>query len=139
MRLTNLVTTVCTAVGAAPIHGEDIPVVTSLQISLVSGIAYVSGRDMTVKTASQFLAAVGMNVGVGYGMHQLVRVLAKVLAPSAGHVLSGAMAGVTTYAIGKAAILYFVEGKGPDEAKAVFEKYRTMKGPSEYEDASAKA
>lgn len=138
MRLTKLVTTVSTVVGAAPMPGLDIPVVTSLQISLVSGIAYVSGRDVSTKTAGEFLAAVGMNVGVGYGMHQLVRVLAKVLAPGAGHAVSGAMAGATTYAIGLAATSYFVEGKGPDEAKALFDKYRKMKGPPGQEVESTK-
>jgi uncharacterized protein len=128
MRLTTLVSTVCAGVGATPIPGVDIPIITGLQLSLVSGIAYVSGREMSLKTASEFLAAVGMNVGVGYGMRQLTRALAKVVAPGAGHAVSGAMAGAATYAIGKAAVLYFIDGKGPAEAKAFFEKQLTIKG-----------
>ena len=114
--------TVCAGVGTTSVPGVDISVITGLQLSLVLGIAYVSGREMSLKTASEFLAAVGMNVGVGSGMRQLTRALAKLVAPAAGYAVSGVMASAATYAIGKAAVLYIFDGKGPAKSKAFFEK-----------------
>lgn len=121
-RLTNVVAGLCGGIAATPLPVADIAPITSLQVSLVAGIAYVSGREMSVKTAAEFMAAMGMNVGIGYGLREVARALLKTLAPGPGTAASAAIAAAATYAIGRAATAYFLDGKSEEEAKAKFEE-----------------
>jgi uncharacterized protein (DUF697 family) len=122
----NACVTLCTAVGTEPIPLADFPILTSLQISMVASIIYISGRTVSRKMAAEFIAALGANVGMGIVLREGSRALLK-LFPGWGNVISGAIAGAGTYAIGKAATAYFIEGGTIEEARRLFR--RTKKKP----------
>src|SRR5207247_7475699 len=56
-------TAVSAAIGAQPIPLADLPILTSLQLTMVSGIMYVSGRERSLRAAAEFVGAVGATVG----------------------------------------------------------------------------
>ncbi len=119
IRLTQLISGLTAAVAAAPIPVADLAPITALQISLISGIAYISGREMSTKTAMEFLGAIGLNVGAGFAFREAARALVKLI-PGFGSVVSSAVAGAATFALGKAAIAYFIDDKSAEDAKDVF-------------------
>lgn len=120
------VTAICAAVGAQPIPLADFPILTSLQASMVAGIAHISGREWSPKLAAEFIAAMGANVGAGLILREGARAAAK-LVPMWGNAISGAVAGAGTYAVGKAAVAYFVEGVSIPDARGIFRRKRQEK------------
>jgi len=121
--ITQLVASLCAAVALSPLPVADIIPLTSLQVGLVAGIAYISGRTLTMKSAAEFLTAVGANVGIGFAVRELARAVVKLL-PIAGEAVSSAIAYATTLAIGKAAAAYFIDEVGEEEAKKIFSTTR---------------
>ncbi len=67
---------ICTAIGAQPIPLADLPVLTSLQLVMVSGIMYLSGRERSLRAATEFVGAIGANVGAGMLFREGARALA---------------------------------------------------------------
>ncbi len=120
-RLVNACSVVSGAIGAAPTPVADIAPLTGLQVSLVLGIGYLSGRDFNTETALEFMGAMGVNTGAAFGFREAARALAQ-LVPVAGNAVSGAVAYGATYGLGKAAIKYFIGDADADEAKEVFEQ-----------------
>ena len=116
-------TAICAAIGAQPIPLADMPVLTALQVLMVSGIMYVSGRERSLRAAAEFMAALGANVGVGMLLREGTRAMLKFL-PGWGNVVCGMVAGAGTYAIGRAATAYFLEGVSLKEAKQTYLKSR---------------
>ena len=110
---------ICGAVGTQPIPLADFPILTTLQSSMVAGIMHISGRDVSLKMAGEWLAALGANIGMGLAMREGARAMLK-LVPLWGDVVSGGIAAAGTYAIGKAAIAYFIEGVSIGGAKTIF-------------------
>ncbi|WP_018924523.1 GTPase family protein [Salsuginibacillus kocurii] len=108
------------AVGAQPIPLADLPVITGMQMTMISTIALISGRSLTKKDMKDFLGALGVNVAAGFAFRQLARQLAR-LFPVAGHAVSGAVAYAGTYALAEAAIAYFIEERSLTNVKAVFQ------------------
>ena len=119
--LTDVVATACAALAATPIPVADILPITTLQVMLVTAIAYVSGRVIDRKSAAEFLAAMGLNVGAAFALRELVRAAAK-LVPIAGEAASATVAFTGTQAIGRAAIAYFLDGRTAREAKEALER-----------------
>jgi len=116
-------TAVCAAIGAQPIPLADMPVLTALQVLMVSGIMYISGRERSLRAATEFIAALGANVGVGMLLREGTRAMLKFL-PGWGNVVCGMVAGAGTYAIGRAAMAYFLEGVSLKEAKQTYLRSR---------------
>src|SRR5215472_3335250 len=116
-------TAICAAVGAQPIPLADMPILTALQIMMVSGIMYISGRERSLRAATEFMTALGANVGVGMLLREGTRAMLKFL-PGWGNVVCGMVAGAGTYAIGRAATAYFLEGASLKEAKQTYLKNR---------------
>jgi len=116
-------TAICAAIGAQPIPLADMPVLTALQVLMVSGIMYISGRERSLRAATEFMAALGANVGVGMLLREGTRAMLKFL-PGWGNVVCGMVAGAGTYAIGRAATAYFLEGVSLKEAKQTYLKSR---------------
>jgi uncharacterized protein (DUF697 family) len=116
-------TAICAAIGAQPIPLADMPVLTTLQIMMVSGIMYISGRERSLRAATEFIAALGANVGVGMLLREGARAMLKFF-PGWGNVVCGMVAGAGTYAIGRAATAYFLEGASLKEAKQTYLKNR---------------
>ncbi len=125
-RATRMAAGLAGAVGVEPIPFADMPIITGIQIGLVMSIGYISGREMNRKTAKEFLAAMGVNVGLGFVFRESVRALLKFL-PGPGNVISGFVAAAATLAIGEAAIAYFIEGLSKKEAKRVYEKEKNKR------------
>jgi uncharacterized protein (DUF697 family) len=116
-------TAICAAIGAQPIPLADMPVLTTLQVLMVSGIMYISGRERSLRAATEFIAALGANVGVGMLLREGTRAMLKFF-PGWGNVVCGMVAGAGTYAIGRAATAYFLEGASLKEAKQTYLKSR---------------
>lgn len=110
---------ICTAIGAQPIPLADLPILTTLQLLMVSGVMYVSGRERSLRAATEFLAALGANVGAGMLLREGARAVLKFF-PGWGNVVCGMVAGAGTYAIGKAAIVYFIEGVSLKDARRTY-------------------
>ncbi|XHR28596.1 MAG: hypothetical protein ACFUZC_22095 [Chthoniobacteraceae bacterium] len=122
--LTRSAAAVCTAIGAQPIPLADFPILTSLQVLMVAGIIHTTGREWSLKLARDFLAALGANVGLALILREGVRAATKFL-PGWGNAISGAMAGAGTYAIGRAATAFFIEGVSIGEARR---RFKFLKG-----------
>jgi uncharacterized protein (DUF697 family) len=116
-------TAICAAIGAQPIPLADMPVLTTLQVLMVSGIMYISGRERSLRAATEFMTALGANVGVGMLLREGTRAMLKFF-PGWGNVVCGMVAGAGTYAIGRAATAYFLEGASLKEAKQTYLKSR---------------
>jgi uncharacterized protein len=112
-------TAICTAIGAQPIPLADLPILTTLQLVMVSGVMYLSGRERSLRAATEFIAALGANVGVGMLLREGTRALLKFF-PGWGNVVCGMVAGAGTYAIGRAAVAYFIEGVSLKDARRTY-------------------
>lgn len=110
---------VCTAIGTQPIPLADLPILTTLQLVMVSGIMYVSGRERSLRAATEFIAALGVNVGAGMLLREGARALLKFF-PGWGNVICGMVAGAGTYALGRAATVFFLEGVSLKDARRVY-------------------
>lgn len=112
-------TAICAAIGAQPIPLADLPILTALQLAMVSGIMYISGRERSLRAATEFVGALGVNVGAGMVLREGTRALLKFF-PGWGNVVCGMVAGAGTYAIGRAAIAYFLEGVSLKDARRTY-------------------
>jgi uncharacterized protein (DUF697 family) len=112
-------TAICTAIGAQPIPLADLPILTALQLAMVSGIMYISGRERSMRAATEFVGALGVNVGAGMLLREGTRALLKFF-PGWGNVVCGVVAGAGTYGIGRAAIVYFLEGVSLKDARRTY-------------------
>ena len=127
-------TAVCTAIGAQPIPLADLPVLTSLQLMMVSGIMYVGGRERSVRAAAEFAGALGANVGAAMVLREGARAILKFF-PGWGNVVCGLVAGSGTYAIGRAATAYFIEGASLKDARRTYLASRKKRRRTELEEA----
>jgi uncharacterized protein len=127
-------TAVCTAIGAQPIPLADLPILTSLQLTMVSGIMYVSGRERSLRASAEFAGALGANVGAAMLLREGARAVLKFF-PGWGNVVCGLVAGSGTYAIGRAATAYFIEGVSLKDARRTYLKSRKKRRHRELEEA----
>jgi uncharacterized protein (DUF697 family) len=115
------VTAISAAIGAQPIPLADFPILASLQASMIAGIMHISGREWSPKLAGEFAAALGANLGAGLVLRETARAAAKFV-PIWGNAVSGAVAGAGTYAVGRAASGYFIEGLSIADARQIFRR-----------------
>lgn len=120
-------TAICTAIGAQPIPLADLPVLTTLQLVMVSGVMYVSGRERSLRAATEFIGALGANVGAGMLLREGARAILKFF-PGWGNIVCGAVAGAGTYAIGRAATVFFIEGVSIRDARQTYISSRKRPG-----------
>lgn len=132
-------TAICAAIGAQPIPLADLPILTALQLAMVSGIMYISGRERSLRAATEFVAALGVNVGAGMILREGTRALLKFF-PGWGNVVCGMVAGAGTYAIGRATIVYFLEGVSLKDARRTYlasRKKRAQREPARIREIEA--
>ncbi|MBA2623577.1 MAG: hypothetical protein H0U88_08185 [Chthoniobacterales bacterium] len=127
---------ISTAIGAQPIPLADLPILTTLQLVMVSGIMYIAGRERSLRAATEFVAALGVNVGAGMVLREGARAVLKFF-PGWGNVVCGMVAGAGTYALGRAAIVYFLEGVSLKDARRIY--IRSRKKPPAPRLLTAKA
>lgn len=120
--LTKATAAICAALAAAPIPVADIVPLTTLQVGLVAGIAWIGGRSLDRRGATEFLTGVGANVGLAFALRETFRALMKIIAPGGGPVISATMAFSGTMAVGAAARAYFIRGLSMEEARRFFRR-----------------
>ena len=126
--LTRSATAVCTAIGTQPIPLADFPLLTSIQGLMVAGIVHATGREWGTRLAREFITALGANIGVALVLREGARAAFKLL-PGWGNAISGAIAGAGTYAVGRAASAYFIDGLPMTEARRQFKFFKKKKRP----------
>ena len=129
--LTKSASVICGAIGAQPIPLADLPILTTLQLLLVSGIMYVSGRERSLRAATEFVATLGVNVGAGMLLREGARAVLKFI-PGWGNVVCGMIAAGGTYGIGRAASVYFIDGVSLRDARRTYLTSRKRKAKPTY-------
>lgn len=120
-RITNVFTAITGTIGAEPIPVADMPILTSLQVTMIAMIAAVGGRKGDLKTAKEFLVAAGIELGGAFTIREIARALVK-LWPGYGSVISGGIAAGFTKVIGTAATKYFIDSEQMEDVKNYLEK-----------------
>lgn len=88
-------------------------------------IASLSGRDISLETAKEFILGMGGIAGAGYAFRLVAQQASKflnVVWPGSGSAVSSGIAAYGTSAIGKAAIAYYIDDMTMAEAKRKFEE-----------------
>lgn len=119
-------------VALTPIPVSDIYILLIIQSVLVSLIASLSGRDISLETAKEFILSMGGIAGAGYAFRLIAQQASKLLNavwPGSGSAVSSGIAALGTSAIGKAAIAYYIDDKTMDEAKKKFEEAKKAVKP----------
>ncbi len=128
--LTHVFSGLSMTVAATPIPTSDIYILLILQSLLVALIASLSGRELSLDAAKEFVLSVGGVGALGYGLRLTAQQGAKfvnAIWPGAGSALSAGIAGLGTNGIGKAAIAYYIDGRSIEEAKEKLEEARAKK------------
>ena len=133
-QLTKASAAVCAGFAALPIPVADVVPITAVQAGLIAGIAWIGGRALDARAAAEFLAGIGVNVGVALLLREAARALIKYAFPGAGSAVSGAVAFTGTLAVGAAARAYFLRGESMRVARRLYA--RTKKEPGVLEGAS---
>lgn len=111
---------IAATVAATPLPVSDIYVLVVLQTVLVALIALLSGEEVSLDTAAEFIVSIGGITGAGYGFRLLAQQGSKFLNaiwPGAGSVVSSAIAAGGTSAVGTAAIAYYIKEETIEDAK----------------------
>lgn len=125
--LTHIFSAISATVALTPIPTSDIYVLLILQSFLVLIIASLSGRDLSLEAAKEFVLSLGGIAGLGYSLRLVAQQAAKFINgiwPGAGSAVSSAIAAGGTNGIGQAAISYYIDEKSMDFVKNNFEKNR---------------
>ena len=135
--LCNIFSGIAALVAVTPIPVSDIYILLTIQGILVSMIASLSGRDISVENAVEFIFSLGGVAGVGFSLKLLAQQATKlinVVWPGAGSVVSSTIAGSGTRGIGKAAIAYYLNDEPIEAAKKKFEAEKNKKESSTEQD-----
>lgn len=92
-------------IGALPIPGADMPVMTANQGRMVLSIAAVYGEDLSLERARELLGV----LAAGFGLRALSRQVVKVV-PFGGWAAAAAIGYAGTITMGRATVLYFERG-----------------------------
>ena len=114
----------CAGIGAVTFIPLDVLTLTALQAGMVAGIAWIGGRAVDKRGATEFMTGLGLNVGVAFGLRELVKTIVKLWLPAGGAVVSAAVAFTGTSAIGAAAKAYYIRGVSLADARKVFRRGR---------------
>lgn len=93
-------------IGALPIPGADMPVMTANQGRMVLNIAAIHGEALSIDRAQELVGV----VAAGFGLRALSRQLVKFI-PLGGWAAAAAIGYAGTLAMGRATMLYFERGK----------------------------
>ena len=92
-------------IGALPIPGADMPVMTANQARMVLNIAAAHGEELSLDRARELLGV----LAAGFGLRALARQVVK-LVPLGGWAAAAAIGYAGTVAMGRATMLYFERG-----------------------------
>ena len=129
-QLNKIFTGISASVALTPIPTSDIYILLILQSIMVTLIASLSGRDVSIDTEKEFIFSISGVGLVGYGLRLAAQQGSKfinAICPGAGSTVSAAIASVGTNGIGKAAIAYYIEGNSIDDVKTEIKKNQNPK------------
>lgn len=129
-QLTNICSGLSATVALTPIPISDIYILLSIQALLVCLIAALSGRDISMESAMEFIASLGGVAGAGNVFKLIAQQSVKLingLLPGAGSAISAGIASLGTWGIGKAAIAYYIDGESITKAKEKFKEMQKKK------------
>lgn len=129
-QLNKIFTGISASVALTPIPTSDIYILLILQSIMVTLIASLSGRDVSIDTAKEFIFSISGVGLVGYGLRLAAQQGSKfinAICPGAGSTVSAAIASVGTNGIGKAAIAYYIQGNSIDDVKTEIKKIKIQK------------
>lgn len=129
-QLNKIFTGISASVVLTPIPTSDIYILLILQSIMVTLIASLSGRDVSIDTAKEFIFSISGVGLVGYGLRLAAQQGSKfinAICPGAGSTVSAAIASVGTNGIGKAAIAYYIQGNSIDDVKTEIKKNQNPK------------
>lgn len=129
MRFVGAATSASVVVGATPLPVADLFLLAPLQSAMLTGVVFASGRKLGPKAVTEWLGALGLGVGTGFGLREIVRSTLKVI-PGVGTTLSGAVAASGTWALGTAAVRYFIDGMSVQASKQAYEQALKHGAPS---------
>lgn len=112
-------------VALTPIPVSDIYILLIIQSLLVALIASLSGRDISLESAKEFILSLGGIAGTGFTFRiaaQQTSKLLNVVFPGSGSFVSSMIASSGTASIGKAAISYYIDDINIAEVTKVFQK-----------------
>ena len=135
-QLNTIFSTISGTVALTPIPVSDIYILLVLQSVLVCLIASLSGREISLDTAKEFILSIGGVIGAGYTFKIIAQQGSKLLNalwPGVGSAISAGIAASGTAAIGKSAIMYYLDGKDIALIKAKFKEAQDKKNESELE------
>lgn len=112
---------IASAVAVTPIPVADLYVLLTLQAILVTFIVMLSGREITVEAAMEFIFSLGGVAAAGNAFRLMAQQLAKLI-PVAGSAVSAGIAYAGTFAIGKAATAYYIDGFDMKEVRKNYSK-----------------
>ena len=126
-KLNKIFSGISATVALTPIPISDIYILLIIQAVLVSLIASLSGRDISLEAAGEFIVSIGGIAGAGYAFRfaaQQSSKLLNVLWPGAGSAVSSGIAAMGTGAIGNVAISYYIEEKTIEDTRKIFDKFK---------------
>jgi uncharacterized protein (DUF697 family) len=118
----------CGLIGMQPIPLADLPLLLTLQSLMVGLIIHTTGRRVNARLITEFLGALGLGAAAGFAFREAARIAVKIV-PFWGHAVSGLVAGAGTYAIGRAAIAYFIDDAPLAETRRLFRKMLRTRKP----------
>ncbi len=138
MRIVGTATSVALVVGATPLPVADLAFLLPLQGAMLTGVVYASGRPLGPRAVTEWLGAMGLGVGAGLSLREAVRAALK-LVPGLGATLAGAVAASGTWALGTAAVRYFIDGVSVAASRKAFDEALRGGAPAEGQSSPAEA
>jgi predicted GTPase len=129
-KLTSATAALCAGIAAVPFIPAAVIPLTSLQAGMVAGIAWIGGRSVDKRGATEFMTSLSANVGLGIGLRIAARALMDLVTGGAAAVVSATFAFTGTMAIGAAAKAYYIRGVSMTEAARIFRRKRKEKDGS---------
>lgn len=118
----------CGVIGMQPIPLADLPILLTLQSLMVGLIIHTTGRRVDARLIAEFLGALGLGAAAGFAFRETARIAIRIV-PFWGSAVSGLIAGAGTYAVGRAAIAYFIDNAPLAETRSLFRKLLRARKP----------
>ena len=117
-QLTHIFAGISSIVALTPIPISDIYILLIIQATLVTMIAALSGREINIETAKEFIFSLAGVGGLGWLLRLAAQQGAKFLnglIPGSGSVVSSGIAATGTETIGRCATAYYIDDKSMEE------------------------
>lgn len=95
------------AIAVEPLPFADILLITPIQAKMVLHVGKIYGYDLTPERAREIVTELGATLAYGWAARQVMRGVAKIVAPVIGGVVTAPLVYGWTFALGKLAERYF--------------------------------